>query len=87
MPTTDFLEAEGHREVSPLPVVNIKRMTFPEAMAEVIAGSKVSKDDWGFGYFGYMTKGFLMLRKPDEKDYYWQVSEEDLLADDYFIIL
>jgi hypothetical protein len=60
---------------------------FPQAIRAVINGKKITKLEWGFdGYYGIMKDGFLMLHKPDGKDYTWTVSEADMTGTDWVVL-
>jgi hypothetical protein len=73
---------------SPTPrTIEVKpNMDFPDAMREIIAGKKVKRMEWEDGFYIHLKEKFLMIRKPDRKDYQLIISEADLLSDDFIVI-
>lgn len=72
---------------SPVIKSSISRtMTFDEAMKCVKDGEKITRLEWEPGYCGLLTKGYLMLQKPDGKLYQWIVNDGDILAEDWRVV-
>lgn len=69
-----------------------KTFDFPEAMKQVNLGKKVHKLEWkDREYYGftYDDKSFgpcLCIHKPDDKIYYWVISNGDLGGTDYIVL-
>lgn len=62
-------------------------MPFGMAMGHVAAGKKVARKEWGNnGEYGHMSGGWLMIHRPDGKDYQWQVAEADMVANDWITV-
>ena len=62
-------------------------MNFPTAIGRIIAGNKIHKLEWqDKEYYGLLKEGFLVLHKPDGQFYRWNISEGDLLGEDYIAI-
>ena len=61
-------------------------MTFPEAMAEVIKGAKVTRLEWqNNGVYGVLKDGLLQIRM-DGQLKRWIVSDGDLLNNDWCVV-
>jgi len=71
---------------SPLPKEAKKLMDFPEAITKVMLGEKVTREEWGEEYHGFLNGEYLSLHKPDGNNYQWIISSGDLEAKDYIII-
>ena len=69
---------------SPLPKVvkATKVLDFPMAMAEVINGKRVRRNEWPEGVYGELSNGMLCINLNDGI-HTWMVSEADLYAEDY----
>lgn len=78
------------KKITSSPVIKKKvnpEVSFPIAIQAVIDGKRITKLEWGNdGYYGLMKDGFLMLHKPDGKDYTWTVSDGDLLGLDWVVL-
>mgnify|MGYP001476067088 CR=1 FL=1 len=61
-------------------------MDFGKAMEFISEGKKVTKAEWGNEYYGHLRDSFLMLRKPDGKDYKWILTDGDLAGEDYMLL-
>ena len=63
-----------------------KVVGFPEAIAALIGGAKIRREEWSdAGEFGLLKDSFLMIHRND-KLHNWIVSEGDMLALDWIII-
>lgn len=69
------------------------QFNFPQAMQAVIDGNKVTKREWNsdqtYVYIGVDPENgakFLFLHKDDGKDYIWEISEADMLGEDYALL-
>ena len=77
---------------SPLPKIKkgtpaIIEMNFPEAMVKIIAGLRVHRLEWqDKNEYGLMRDSYLMIHR-NNKFFAWTVSEGDLLATDWVIVL
>ena len=61
-------------------------MTFPNAMAKIIAGYKVTRQEWANNdEYGYRKDGLLMIHMKD-KDHKWIVSDGDYLNNDWKVV-
>lgn len=61
-----------------------KLMKFPEAMAKVIAGAKVTKVEWkDKGFYVFLNGEWLSIHKPDGTNWQWTISSGDLFGEDY----
>jgi hypothetical protein len=61
-------------------------LDFPAAMAEVIAGHKITKLEWGDpSQYGVLKDGLLMIRLTDGW-HKWIVNDGDLLGTDWITI-
>jgi hypothetical protein len=61
-------------------------LTFPEAIQAIIDGKKVARKDWGDnGEYGLLKDAFLMIHRPDGRDYKWEVADGDLVSRDWYI--
>lgn len=75
------------QKTSPLPRpvldLNYPPMTFPQAIEQVIAGKKVTRDEWENNEeYVHLKDGWLMIRLKGA-DYQLIVSDGDLLASDW----
>lgn len=73
----------------------IPTMTFPDAMAKVIEGKKVSRLEWNDQLeYGYLKDGLLLIRTQDVdkqgkamyNDHKWMVSDGDMLNNDWIVV-
>jgi hypothetical protein len=75
-------------EVNESPVIKkseVKGMTFPQAMEEVIRGNKITRIEWDDNSaYGIYKDDFLMIHLKD-KDHQWIVNSGDLMAEDWII--
>jgi hypothetical protein len=73
--------------VSPVILKKVEpTMTFPEAMAEVIKGAKVTRLEWqNNGVYGVLKDGLLQIRM-DGQLKRWIVSDGDLLNNDWCVV-
>ena len=76
--------------VSHTPVIDVEPkddncFTFSKAIIQISEGKKVARRDWPEGFYIYLGKEYLMLRKPDKRDYQMLTSVEDIEADDWYI--
>lgn len=73
--------------MSPVPQSKeVKPLTFPQAMAAVIDGHRVTRAEWGDDdSYGQLSEGFLMICMAG-KCYRWQVSDGDMLNNDWIIV-
>ena len=62
----------------------VKKMTFPEAMKEIIAGKRVARVIWPTDEFGLIKDGFLMVYK-NSQFYRWILNDGDLFGQDWKI--
>ena len=63
------------------------KMDFYSAVEEMLAGRKVTKQEWGSdSYYGFMKDDLLKLRKSDGKTFDWIISRGDIEGTDYIII-
>ena len=61
-------------------------MTFPEAMARIIAGDKVTRSEWGNkDEYGYRKDAMLMIHTKGQ-DHKWMISDGDLLNNDWIVV-
>lgn len=61
-------------------------MTFPEAMAKIIAGYKVARLEWGSNdEYGYRKDGLLMIHTKGQ-DHKWIVADGDYLNNDWVVV-
>jgi hypothetical protein len=61
-------------------------MEFPEAIAAVITGKKVSRTSWGNDDCVFLSGGFLSLRKSDGTLHQLLVSDGDMTGNDWFVV-
>ena len=62
-------------------------LDFPLAIAEVIAGRKISRQEWqNKEYYGVLSDGRLKLHKSDGQFYDWIVTDGDLQSEDWVVI-
>jgi len=73
---------------SPLPTKKIELMDFCQALAVVLTGKTVSKQDWPEECYAFMSEkdSLLMLHK-DDKDYHFIVSKEDIEQSNWVIYI
>jgi hypothetical protein len=75
------------QSTSPVPKKEIP-LTFPEAIAAVIGGSKISKKEWGNNeFYGELRDGRLKLRNPAGVYHDWIISDGDMMGQDWFIVV
>lgn len=75
--------------VAPDQVVEPKKlMTFVEAMAEVLSGHSVKREEWGeLNEYGILKDGWLMIHKGASNRFdVWKVSSGDMEADDWYVV-
>ena len=61
-------------------------MTFPDAMAKIIAGYKVTRQEWGNNNeYGYLKDALLMIHLKGE-DHKWMVSFSDMTNNDWKVV-
>ena len=61
-------------------------MSFPDAIAEVIAGKKITRLEWQNNeVYGVLKDGLLMIRM-DGQLKRWICSDGDLLNNDWYVI-
>ena len=64
----------------------VKKLTFPEAIKEVINGKKITKEEWeDKESYGMLKDGFLMIHLK-EIFHKWVVNDGDLLGEDWIVI-
>ncbi len=69
------------------PSVSDTKMTFCEAILQILVGKKVHKLEWqNKEFYGFLNAGVLSLHKPDGQNYQWVVSEGDLRGEDYVVV-
>jgi len=80
---------DDEKSTSPNPAkMNIRpqAMNFPEALDEILAGAKVTKEDWeDEDIYGFMDNDQLMLHR-NRKDHQWILSKGDIEGEDFFVI-
>lgn len=59
---------------------------FSWAVDMILKGNKVTRKEWGAGYYGYLKDGRLTLVKPDNKEYDWILNDGDMLAEDWITL-
>ena len=80
------------RGASPSPKVLPKgkekeQMTFLDALAHAIKGSKIHKMEWASkDFYAHRSNSMLMLHKPDGKDYQWIISDGDMFGEDWIVL-
>lgn len=65
-------------------------MTFPDAMKAVISGMKITRVEWPEGEYGILDNGcnrLCIFRTADNKLYKWELSEGDMMAIDWKIVV
>ena len=72
-----------HQKIEPNPQ---ETMTFPEAIAEVIKGKKVTKLEWDNLDVYLFLSDFLYIHKEDETDTQLLVSDGDMMGEDWIIV-
>lgn len=64
-----------------------KRLSFFEAMKEVLNGKHIYKEEWGDkAYYGFLNDTILSLHKPDGINYQWVISLGDMEGEDYIVL-
>jgi hypothetical protein len=80
------MEAES-MVTSPLPKKEVKTLSFPEAIVEIIDGRRITKLEWNdvniYGFLG--TDGHLKINLTD-KLADWILSDGDLKGIDYVVL-
>lgn len=62
------------------------RLTFPEAIAELMEGRLITREEWdNKNEYGLLKDGILMIFTKG-KHHKWIVSDGDLMADDWLIL-
>ena len=78
------------KSVSPLPLAKKEesvKLTFPQALNQVIDGKKITKSEWNNSdFFILLREGKLELHKPDGKFYDLIISEGDLIGIDWVVL-
>lgn len=79
---------ENNQDASPvIPPKKIERITldFPEAMRQVIAGKRVTKEEWhDEKQYVELAQGFLIIHT--DEDHKWMINDGDLLGTDYYVL-
>ena len=77
-------------DTSPVPIDAeiVHKLDFPNAVAAMIQGKKVTRQEWGEkNTYGLMKDGTLQIRmEKTGKFHIWQVSEADMVSDDWVIV-
>ena len=69
--------------LSPKPKTDEVLMKFPEAMAEVIKGHKITRKEWNnVDEYGVFADGWLTIHH-EGKFFVWKVNDGDLFAKDW----
>jgi len=62
-------------------------MTFPEAMAQVIEGRKVTRLEWNNGDHCFLGTPYLSIfRTAGGKEHQWLVNDGDMKANDWVLV-
>ncbi len=61
-------------------------MTFPEAMAKIIAGYKVTRLEWGSNDEYGIRKDAILQIHTKGKFHQWVISDGDLLSNDWIVV-
>ena len=82
---TPTIEAES---LTPIPRKQGESITmsFPDAMREVIKGSKVTRIEWANKDYGFLKDEWLSISK-DDKFHTWLVSSADMEAQDWIVVI
>lgn len=68
-------------------MANKGSMDFPQAISEVIKGSKIRRASWeDKQYYGLLQEGRLKLHKPDGQLSDWVLTDGDLLGVDWVVV-
>ena len=70
--------------LSPNPQEAQVLMNFPDALAELIKGSKITRVAWKNEDYCVLADGWLSIKR-DDKFFVWKVNDGDLLAVDWVI--
>lgn len=75
-------------QTSPVPKKQERLMlTFPQAMAAVIDGHRVTKSEWGNAdIYVSLMEGYLRIHKDDGTHYKLSVSEGDVVGTDWYVL-
>lgn len=77
---------DNQNTFSPPPDVVQPLLTFPEAITEVIAGFKITRESWkSLDEYGILADGWLTIHRKGAF-HVWKVNDGDLLADDWMVI-
>ena len=67
-----------------------KTMFFYEALKNVAKGAKITRLEWGEGYWGVLKENdgilILQLRKPSGMFHQWIIQEGDMTAKDWTVV-
>jgi hypothetical protein len=78
------VKAEEGKVIPPKPQ---KPMSFSQAVAHLIEGKKIYKEEWkNKEFYGILADGRLKLHKPDGKLYDWVISDGDLSGKDWIVL-
>ena len=85
-PNKDILEAEIVSQ-SPFPQREVKTLSFPDAITQVIYGKRITKLEWNDkGIYGFLAEdGHLKINLTD-KLADWILSNGDLRGVDYIVL-
>ena len=73
-------------KISPVPnKLTPKTLGFPMAMAEVIDGKRIARQEWGNADYCLLKDGWLMICR-DGKFHQWLVNDGDMLATDWIVL-
>jgi len=62
-------------------------MDFYKALSLTLQGFHITRLEWNDeNYYGHMVDTWLVLHKPDRKDYLWTISEGDMIAQDWLVL-
>jgi hypothetical protein len=68
----------------------VKLLSFPEAIAEVSSGRKITKEEWNDKRtYGFLKEGLLQIHKAGEDETVfrpWIINDGDLLGKDWFVL-
>jgi len=69
------------------PTVVAVTYLFSDALKQILEGKKITRVEWqNKKIFGQLVNGSLMLHKEDDVYYIWQLSDGDILADDWVVL-
>jgi len=72
---------------SPSPSILTPIFDFPKAIAAVIDGKRITKQEWADPEsYGMLKDGFLMLHRNDTGWHRWLVNDGDLSSTDWIIM-